>query len=319
MVYTALLRQQGDFMSAGSEAQLPEDGPAEIAGFALTSGHRVRGSLPPTTGDPVMWATDAAMESPGSIWRELDSAAMTLGLSAVLLENLRTGEGRPWDSGEFVRVEDPNPDAYDAADMFRQQWNASVPLGSLAEEDRPDVTALFPHLEGREFEEDDEETSMFLEILAPWGLRFPGLALAERTSGDGSRYEEAIRHSPAARIGLVATSRPADIPAVIGWAGVVNHFQGDHGPVVLSAMMRSWEDRFGARLFRLGFDTMDFLVERPPSSEASALAVAAEHFSFAGTDGLNDQGLNSEDEPITTLGSLAKLILGNPIWHFWWD
>ena len=109
-------------------------------------------------------------------------------------------------------------------------------------------------------------------------------------------------------------SRAADVPAVIGWSGAVNHFTGDEGPVVLSAMMRSWEDRFGARLFRLGFDTMDFLVDRPPSSTASAQAVAAEHFSFAGSDGLGSQAIHTP-----SLRSLADLILRSPTWHFWWD
>jgi hypothetical protein len=76
--------------------------------------------------------------------------------------------------------------------------------------------------------------------------------------------------------------------------------------------MRSWEDRFGAVLFRLGFATMEFLVERPPSTEPSALAVAAEHFAFAGNDGLQANGVGSVRE-------LANLILGNPLWRFWWD
>jgi hypothetical protein len=235
----------------------------------------------------------------------------------VLLDDLRGGGGRPWDTGEFIRAADPNPDRYDPDVVFRQQWNASVPISLLPAEERAELTASLPLLDGQEeqaWEEDEEESSMFLETVAPWGLRFPGLALPERGSGDATRYDEAVLGTPPARVGLVAADRPADIPAVVGWAGVVNHFSGDEGAVILSAMMRSWEDRFGARLFRLGFDTMEFLVERPPATEASAEAVAAEHFSFAGQDGLDAQEL-----PTPSLASLADSIIGNPTWRFWWD
>jgi len=126
---------------------------------------------------------------------------------------------------------------------------------------------------------------MFLDLVAPWGLGFPGLALAERTDGDPEKMFRAVIDTPSGRIGLVEAVRAADIPYTIGWTGAVNHFLSETGATPLSVMMRSWEDRFGARLFRLGFDTMEFLVGRPASSESSALALAAEHLAFAGTDG----------------------------------
>jgi Domain of unknown function (DUF4253) len=62
------------------------------------------------------------------------------------------------------------------------------------------------------------------------------------------------------RLGLVAARRPADVLAVVGWTGAMN-YHATSAP--LACVLRSWEDRFGARLVRLGFDTMDLLVERP--------------------------------------------------------
>ncbi len=272
-----------------------------------------------------MWVTDTQVQSPGSGWRELEAAATSVGLIAVLLDDLRNGGGRPWDTGEFIRIDEPAPERYDPDLMFRQRWNQYVPLGSMAAEDREELRqaaerkrlglGLHPLPEWLSVnEEDTEETEMFLAMSDPWGIQFPGLALAESDRGSALARDEAIRNTPAARIGLVVASRAADVPAVIGWPGAINHFIGDEGPVVLSAMMRSWEDRFGARLFRLGFDTMDFLVDRPPSSAASAQAVAAEHFAFAGVDGLGSQSIHTP-----SLRSLADLIVGNPTWHFWWD
>jgi hypothetical protein len=90
----------------------------------------------------------------------------------------------------------------------------------------------------------------------------------------------------------------------------------EDGPAQLSVMMRSWEDRFGARLLRLGYNTMTFLVSKPPQTEASALAVAAEHFSFAGTDGLQAYAREARLHSIWTLGSAIQ---ASPRWMFWWD
>jgi Domain of unknown function (DUF4253) len=87
-----------------------------------------------------------------------------------------------------------------------------------------------------------------------------------------------LQRTTPGRIGLVGAERAADIPFLIGWWGATNHFTSGEGPELLSVMMRSWEDRLGARLLRIGFDTMIFSVLRPPRTEAAALAVAAEHF-----------------------------------------
>src|SRR6266487_6396504 len=51
-------------------------------------------------------------------------------------------------------------------------------------------------------------------------------------------------------------------------------------PVAFAAVMRSWEERFGARLFALTQDQAYLLVGRPPPDLDAALLVAAEHFVF---------------------------------------
>jgi Domain of unknown function (DUF4253) len=207
-----------------------------------------------------------------------------------------------------IRLED-----LEESDVFRQRWKTHVPLGLLPEAERPpDPLAKlglprFPVLEA-----DPGERDHFLAQVAPWGVPFPGLALAERVEIDPALYGRAVEAPVSGRIGLVPADRPADIPFRIGWWGASNHFMAsreeqEQGPAVLSVMMRSWEDRFDARLFRLGYDTMHFLVRRPPRSESSALAVAAEHFAFAGQDSV---------ESIRMRGSQ---ILKNPTWNFWWD
>jgi Domain of unknown function (DUF4253) len=63
---------------------------------------------------------------------------------------------------------------------------------------------------------------------------------------------------------------------VTGWIGPANHAQ----TAPLAAVVRSWEDRFGVRVTRVGFDTLDLSVAAPPQRTEHALHVAAEHFAF---------------------------------------
>jgi Domain of unknown function (DUF4253) len=44
--------------------------------------------------------------------------------------------------------------------------------------------------------------------------------------------------------------------------------------------MRSWEDRFGARVIGVGFADLYVSVAAPPATLDEALPVAAEHFAF---------------------------------------
>jgi len=109
------------------------------------------------------------------------------------------------------------------------------------------------------------------------------------------------------RIGVVAAQRPADIITTLGWPGAVN-YRDDTAP--LSAVLRSWEDRFGASVVEVGFDTLLLVVERPPQTLDHALAVAAEHYAFCCD--IIMQGVGSLD-------AYAPLLVGRHLWDFWWD
>ncbi|MFB8247919.1 DUF4253 domain-containing protein [Streptomyces sp. NPDC055952] len=111
------------------------------------------------------------------------------------------------------------------------------------------------------------------------------------------------------RLALVPARRSADIPAVIGWTGPANH-EGDTAR--LSAVLRSWEDRFGVRVTALGFDHLLVSVAAPPATPADAEALAAEHVAFC-PDHL-------EQGPDRRLRSYAaNQVLNRPVWQFWWD
>jgi hypothetical protein len=75
-------------------------------------------------------------------------------------------------------------------------------------------------------------------------------------------------------------------------------------------VLRDWEERFGARVVGVGFDTLYASVAAPPATDDEALRVAAEHYAFC-PDNIT-QGPGS-------LSQYARHILGQPGWAFWWD
>lgn len=112
-----------------------------------------------------------------------------------------------------------------------------------------------------------------------------------------------------ARLALVPARRSADIPAAIGWTGPVNH---EDDVARLSAVLRSWEDRFGIRVVGLTFDQLVVSVAAPPTTQEEAEALAAEHFAFCPD--------NIQQGRHTTLSAYAAhQVLGQPAWTFWWD
>jgi hypothetical protein len=93
---------------------------------------------------------------------------------------------------------------------------------------------------------------------------------------------------------------------VTGWAGLVNHGQS---LVPLTAVLRSWEDRFGARLIDVGSADLRLIVERPPRTLEAAQLLAAEQAHLA-----DDCTHGARDIP-----DIADRLLSGPIWTFWWD
>lgn len=108
-------------------------------------------------------------------------------------------------------------------------------------------------------------------------------------------------------LAIVPASRPADAVAVLGWHGTCNRHDDVTG---ISAVMRSWEDRFGAMLVQIDFMTLWLSVAAPPLTARECRAVAAEHFAFC-------PDVDSEDP--RPLRHYAATLAGRSWWRFWWD
>jgi hypothetical protein len=113
------------------------------------------------------------------------------------------------------------------------------------------------------------------------------------------------------RLGLVPADRGADALTNVGWMGPANY---DNDTALFSAVVRSWEDRFGARVIGVGFASLYLSVAAPPATFDEALRVGAEHFAFC-PDTLWPQSPWQADN----LAHYAKELVGATSWKFWWD
>jgi hypothetical protein len=93
--------------------------------------------------------------------------------------------------------------------------------------------------------------------------------------------------------------------AVLGWQALADsRWELLH----LTAVLRSWEDRFGARLIDIGYCNLRLLVDRPPRTLEAAQSIAAEHVVLA--DDCIDYARHIPD--------IAPRLVNGPVWTFWW-
>jgi hypothetical protein len=233
---------------------------------------------------PVAWVTGQDVFGAGWQWAALSRDAAATGLQPVLLSGLPGEPARPWDNGEFSEPQDTAAiDGLDAARLLGGWWR---------------------DVDEEEWEEGGEELQA---VFGPSGRRFPGLAPAISQEMAPELTRRALgQYTRDARIGLVPAGRPADVLPRLGWQGAGNN----RTSVEIAAVLRSWEDRFGARLLEVGFADIRLLVARPPQTLQAAGPIAAEHFAFS--DEAGRTGLRGVTD-------IAPALVNNPFWDFWWD
>ncbi|WP_051717445.1 DUF4253 domain-containing protein [Streptomyces megasporus] len=156
--------------------------------------------------------------------------------------------------------------------------------------------------------------------LRPYGRRWPGLAPPVAAVGDPDGAAAEVARSLVAngilldpRIALVPVRRGADVPEAIGWTGTL---ASGEGAAPFGAVLRSWEERFGARVVALEPEVLHLSVASPPGTVSEALAVAAEHFAFCpAVIGQGAGSLVRYAEKWLVPGAHG----GGRHWSFWWD
>ncbi|MBW1598844.1 DUF4253 domain-containing protein [Streptomyces sp. JJ38] len=227
--------------------QLADDPGGRSLGLVLPPGRLIDETDQGTWPYPLLWQADAPATR--GQWSALEAGCRAVGLLPVLVDvGGHRGGPEGWDlmCGNLSYPED-----FEAEDILADYWNA-LPQGGPT---------------------------------APSGRAWPGLAPARRPDADPDALAaetadtlldgDTLLREP--HLALVPAERNADVLAAIGWTGSLNH---EDDPGVLSAVLRSWETRFGTRVVALTADQLTLSVAAPPTTPAEAEAVAAEHLAF---------------------------------------
>jgi hypothetical protein len=161
-------------------------------------------------------------------------------------------------------------------------------------------------------ESDDWEPEERVSALAPSGAAWPGLAPGVAPSGDPL----AIADWHAAmmldndwlgqpRLALFEGAGSSEALASARWApseidNFLPHIQ----------VLRTWEERFGARVVALKPATLYLSVAAPPVTEEHAVHVTCEHLAFC-----PDAVWQCSD----SFSEHAEDLVGSQSWGFWWD
>jgi len=267
---------------------LPEDGELRL-GSVVLSGRRVRAI---GEGRPeVAWATSEPVPGAGRIWLELSELAVRTGLQPVLWSL----QGSPLRSPQKAEQFEPPP--------------------GLTEIDDTDGGAVVAQLwEDKAVDDGDEESAEWIDdMVAPFSRDFPGLAASVGEQRPASELTAVLDALPPLHLCLAAADRPGDFLTVVGWGTTEAWWEALPS---LSAVLRSWEDRFGVRLLQIGPGAeLRLLVSRPPRPGREILLAAAELWAFGHTA----WGGYAHSSEATTVEDIAHTVVRQPIWGFWWD
>jgi hypothetical protein len=108
-------------------------------------------------------------------------------------------------------------------------------------------------------------------------------------------------------IGLIPARHGWEVPGLLSWQGAVNYdLDGAHHVAVL----RHWQQRYGAELVTLTRDYIELLVARPPRDPATTVQVAVELLGYC--PDLDVQGTGM-------VAVLANELVPHRRWSLWWD
>lgn len=263
--------------------ELPPDGATSVAGIPVPQGRR----LPMQgVGQEAFWAAPAHLDDPWPVVSALIEAFPRTGLWPMRIIEQSREEHYPWGPSSEFWAHDPTPPTRDGIDVLHARWRAEI--DSETKYGDPDDL-------------DDPGTAR-LNALQPWpGATTPA---TPGTSTDVTPLGGDI-WGPGAQLVLVSCARPADAMLVL--APATYNSRPDAADTV--AVLRSWEDRYGALPLTFGGDTLELALRRPPRTRDEAQRAACELYAFC-SDFFMAHG--DFDEHFAEL-------TGAHLWSFWWD
>ena len=104
---------------------------------------------------------------------------------------------------------------------------------------------------------------------------------------------------------LVPVKKSYEVPSVLRFGG----WNYCPFPEEQIAVLKYWNDKYGAEIVALDNDTIEMSVKIKPRNKDEAAALAKEHIYYC-PDRLQDY---------YSLNSLASTLLYSDYWYFWWD
>lgn len=81
-------------------------------------------------------------------------------------------------------------------------------------------------------------------------------------------------------------------------------------PVIHCAMLRYWQEKYGAEIVTMSGDVIECRVTKPPDTDEAAMQLAREQYCYCAD--IVEQGTD-------TITNLAATLLDSEHWYFWWD
>ncbi|WP_225848210.1 DUF4253 domain-containing protein [Streptomyces sp. HPF1205] len=250
-----------------------------------------RSELPGSAG---IWISDDLPEDIEGLWSLLLDQQEVTGLFPLLC-----WPGTPARSylaeADAIRLEPVLAAAF--AEYRRRRlplWSGAVP----AAEDVPEGVEAWPRDPGPPFED-------WPGLAPPVAVAADSLTPAQAAGRTVGRLVATGWHEfKDCRLALVPARRSADLPALLEWSS--------QAPVPLvCALLRSWEERFGAQVVSACGNSLHVSVARPPQSLQDAELLACEH--------VLSTAHSIVDDPPTTFPDYATGLVGRSDWWFWWD
>lgn len=239
------------------------------------------------------WISDGLPPDLERIWGQVLAQHAATGLLPLLCRPVPPTRSAELAEVEAVRLDEVLPVDFAAYRRKRLPfWSDPTPS------EEPDGIEPWPHDPGPPFES-------WPGLASPTPLTAGGPTPAQaaaRTAADLARTGwDGVRDSCLA---LVPARRSADLPAALEWS--------PEAPVPLvCALLRGWEERYGAQVVTACASGLHVSVARPPRDLRTAELLALEHV-LTTADSI-------VDDPPTPFPDYARELLDRTDWWFWWD
>ncbi|WP_056501417.1 DUF4253 domain-containing protein [Sphingomonas sp. Leaf22] len=131
---------------------------------------------------------------------------------------------------------------------------------------------------------------------------------ARTEQGEMTAATDLLTGKPYDRVHIVTlpTRTSWEVPAYLRWGG----WNACPPAEYQCAMLRRWQERYGAELVGIDRDTIELRVKRRPRDRAEALALAHECYAYCP---------DTVDQGVDTIEALAATLMASDWWFFWWD